>query len=45
MTSFFDILLGGLFHASVLFLVAAGLQLVFGVQAQLRKLGIEADRQ
>ncbi|MEO7055367.1 MAG: branched-chain amino acid ABC transporter permease [Caldimonas sp.] len=32
MTSFFDILLGGLFHASVLFLVAAGLQLVFGVQ-------------
>lgn len=32
MTSFFDILLGGVFHASVLFLVAAGLQLVFGVQ-------------
>jgi branched-chain amino acid transport system permease protein len=28
----FDILLGGLFHAAVLFLVAAGLQLVFGVQ-------------
>jgi len=27
-----DILLGGLFHAAVLFLVAAGLQLVFGVQ-------------
>ena len=32
MTSFFDVLLGGVFHASVLFLVAAGLQLVFGVQ-------------
>ena len=32
MTAFFDILLGGVFHASVLFLVAAGLQLVFGVQ-------------
>ena len=32
MVSFFDILLGGIFHASVLFLVAAGLQLVFGVQ-------------
>ena len=32
MTSFFDILLGGVFHAAVLFLVAAGLQLVFGVQ-------------
>ncbi len=32
MTSFFDILIGGVFHASVLFLVAAGLQLVFGVQ-------------
>lgn len=32
MSSFFDILLGGVFHASVLFLVAAGLQLVFGVQ-------------
>jgi len=31
-TSFFDIVLGGVFHASVLFLVAAGLQLVFGVQ-------------
>src|SRR3546814_10551445 len=27
-----DILLSGLFHAAVLFLVAAGLQLVFGVQ-------------
>ena len=32
MSSLFDILLGGVFHASVLFLVAAGLQLVFGVQ-------------
>lgn len=32
MTSFFDVLIGGVFHASVLFLVAAGLQLVFGVQ-------------
>jgi len=32
LTSFFDILLGGVFHAAVLFLVAAGLQLVFGVQ-------------
>jgi branched-chain amino acid transport system permease protein len=32
LTSFFDVLLGGIFHASVLFLVAAGLQLVFGVQ-------------
>jgi len=30
--AFFDILLGGVFHAAVLFLVAAGLQLVFGVQ-------------
>lgn len=28
----FDILFGGMFHAAVLFLVAAGLQLVFGVQ-------------
>src|SRR6476660_3502557 len=27
-----NILLGGVFHAAVLFLVAAGLQLVFGVQ-------------
>lgn len=27
-----DILLGGAFHAAILFLVAAGLQLVFGVQ-------------
>lgn len=32
MASFFDILIGGVFHAAVLFLVAAGLQLVFGVQ-------------
>ncbi len=30
--AFVDILLGGVFHAAVLFLVAAGLQLVFGVQ-------------
>src|SRR3989442_13720093 len=27
-----DVVLGGTFHAAVLFLVAAGLQLVFGVQ-------------
>jgi branched-chain amino acid transport system permease protein len=32
MSAFADLLLGGLFHAAVLFLVAAGLQLVFGVQ-------------
>ena len=32
MVAFLDILLGGVFHAAVLFLVAAGLQLVFGVQ-------------
>lgn len=32
MTTFIGILAGGLFHAAVLFLVAAGLQLVFGVQ-------------
>src|SRR5437660_5236978 len=32
MTAFFDILIGGVFHAAVLVLVAAGLQLVFGVQ-------------
>src|SRR4051812_22064307 len=32
MTAFVDVLLGGVFHAAVLFLVAAGLQLVFGVQ-------------
>ena len=31
-TAFVDIVLGGVFHAAVLFLVAAGLQLVFGVQ-------------
>ena len=30
--AFGNILLGGIFHAAVLFLVAAGLQLVFGVQ-------------
>ena len=30
--AFAEIVLGGLFHAAVLFLVAAGLQLVFGVQ-------------
>jgi branched-chain amino acid transport system permease protein len=32
MWAFANILLGGVFHAAVLFLVAAGLQLVFGVQ-------------
>jgi len=32
MTAFADILAGGVFHAAVLFLAAAGLQLVFGVQ-------------
>ncbi len=32
MTSAIDILLGGVFHAAIIFLVAAGLQLVFGVQ-------------
>src|SRR5436853_2519750 len=32
MSAFGNILLGGIFHAAVLFLVAAGLQLVFGVQ-------------
>jgi branched-chain amino acid transport system permease protein len=32
MAAFANILLGGIFHAAVLFLVAAGLQLVFGVQ-------------
>ena len=32
MSAFGNLLLGGLFHAAVLFLVAAGLQLVFGVQ-------------
>src|SRR5579862_6920060 len=32
MTELLDVVLGGTFHAAVLFLVAAGLQLVFGVQ-------------
>ena len=32
MVAFANILVGGFFHAAVLFLVAAGLQLVFGVQ-------------
>jgi branched-chain amino acid transport system permease protein len=32
MLAFANILVGGVFHAAVLFLVAAGLQLVFGVQ-------------
>lgn len=32
MSSILNILVGGVFHAAVLFLVAAGLQLVFGVQ-------------
>ena len=32
MTSFIDIILSGVFHAAVLFLLAGGLQLVFGVQ-------------
>jgi len=32
MTAFFDVVISGVFHAAVLFLVAAGLQLVFGVQ-------------
>jgi branched-chain amino acid transport system permease protein len=32
MSAFANVLLGGAFHAAVLFLVAAGLQLVFGVQ-------------
>ena len=32
MSAFANLLLGGIFHAAVLFLVAAGLQLVFGVQ-------------
>jgi branched-chain amino acid transport system permease protein len=31
-SAFANILIGGVFHAAVLFLVAAGLQLVFGVQ-------------
>src|SRR5216117_475480 len=32
MTNVVNILMGGIFHASILFLVAAGLQVVFGVQ-------------
>ena len=32
MSGFANVILGGVFHAAVLFLVAAGLQLVFGVQ-------------
>lgn len=32
MSSLVNVLLGGVFHAAVLFLVAAGLQIVFGVQ-------------
>lgn len=32
MTAIVDIILGGAFHAAIVFLVAAGLQLVFGVQ-------------
>jgi branched-chain amino acid transport system permease protein len=32
MSGFANIIIGGVFHAAVLFLVAAGLQLVFGVQ-------------
>src|ERR1700693_3898612 len=32
MAAFANILVGGVFHAAVLFLVAAGLQIVFGVQ-------------
>ena len=32
MTELVDVVLGGTFHAAVLFLGAAGLQLVFGVQ-------------
>ena len=32
MSAFANILAGGVFHAAILFLVAAGLQLVFGVQ-------------
>jgi branched-chain amino acid transport system permease protein len=32
MTELVDVVLGGTFHAAILFLVAAGLQLVFGVQ-------------
>jgi branched-chain amino acid transport system permease protein len=32
LSAWFNIVLGGVFHAAILFLVAAGLQLVFGVQ-------------
>src|SRR3954453_2817762 len=32
MSGFANIVIGGVFHAAVLFLVAAGLQLVFGVE-------------
>jgi len=32
MSAFANVVLGGVFHAAVLFLVAAGLQLVFGIQ-------------
>jgi branched-chain amino acid transport system permease protein len=32
MTNVVNVLMGGIFHASILFLVAAGLQVVFGVQ-------------
>ena len=32
MSAYMNLLLAGVFHASVLFLVAAGLQLIFGVQ-------------
>src|SRR6266545_1199642 len=32
MSAFANVVAGGVFHAAVLFLVAAGLQLVFGVQ-------------
>lgn len=32
MTAYLDIILSGIFHAAVLFLIAGGLQLVFGVQ-------------
>ena len=32
MTNVVNVLMGGIFHASILFLVSAGLQVVFGVQ-------------
>ena len=32
MTNVVNVLMGGVFHASILFLVSAGLQVVFGVQ-------------